>query len=80
MAFHVRDRRTDAAVRQLAARRGKSITETIRDAVEAELKRDSRELEDVLESIRPIQEKFKALPVIDPRSEKEISDDLSGGL
>ncbi len=76
MAFHVRDPETDAAVRRLAALRGKGITETIREAVEAELKRESRKLEDVLERIRPIQEKYRDMPVVDPRSDKEIADEL----
>ena len=37
MAFHIRDPRTDKAVRQLAARKGVSMTEAVRGAVESEL-------------------------------------------
>jgi antitoxin VapB len=37
MAFHVRDPETDRIVRALAARTGKSLTETIRAACEAKL-------------------------------------------
>jgi hypothetical protein len=34
MAFHVRDEATDEAVRRLAKLKGKTLTETIREAVE----------------------------------------------
>ncbi|RXF72913.1 type II toxin-antitoxin system VapB family antitoxin [Hansschlegelia zhihuaiae] len=37
MAFHVRDAETDRVVRQLAARKGESLTDAIRHACEAEL-------------------------------------------
>ena len=33
MAFHIRDPRTDKVVRQLAARKGVSMTEAVREAV-----------------------------------------------
>lgn len=79
MAFHVRDPETDAAVRRLAALRGKGITETIREAVEAELKREQEQLSP-LERVRDLQDKYRTLPVVDPRSSKEISDDWSDGL
>ncbi len=36
MAFHVRDAATDAAVRRLARAKGKTLTATIREAVERE--------------------------------------------
>ena len=39
MAFHVRDEETDRLVRELAKKRGLGITETVRTAVESELKR-----------------------------------------
>ena len=40
MAFHVRDERTDRLVRELAAKQGLGLTETIRRAVESELLRE----------------------------------------
>src|SRR5437870_4282501 len=40
MAFHVRDPRTDLAVRKLAALTGKSLTATIREAVENEYRQE----------------------------------------
>ena len=42
MAFHVRDAATDAAVRRLAKLQGKSLTLTIREAVEHEYDREVR--------------------------------------
>ena len=39
MAFHVRDEATDKAVRRLAKLKGKTLTETIREAVEHEYER-----------------------------------------
>jgi antitoxin VapB len=41
MAFHVRDKATDLAVRKLAKLKGKSLTATIREAVENEYQRES---------------------------------------
>ena len=38
MAFHVRDPETDRVVRALAAQKGTTLTEAIRDACTAELK------------------------------------------
>jgi antitoxin VapB len=40
MAFHVKDRATDQAVRRLAQLKGKTLTETIREAVEHEYQRE----------------------------------------
>jgi hypothetical protein len=37
MAFHVKDDATDKAVRRLAQLQGKTLTETIRDAVEGNM-------------------------------------------
>jgi antitoxin VapB len=39
MALSIRDKATDAAVRRLAALKRKGLTETIREAVENELRR-----------------------------------------
>lgn len=75
MAFHVRDPETDAAVRKLAALRGKGITDTIREAVEAELEREQKRVP-LIERLRDLQDTFRKLPVADPRSQREISDDL----
>ena len=39
MALSIRDKETDASVRRLAALKNKGLTETIREAVENELRR-----------------------------------------
>jgi antitoxin VapB len=60
MAFHVRDRATDTAVRRLAKLKGKSLTATIREAVESEYQR-TRAAIPLAERLRPIQEELKRL-------------------
>jgi antitoxin VapB len=44
MALHVRDPKTDALVRKLAARRRIGVTEAIREAAEEALERDAKKL------------------------------------
>jgi len=53
MAFHVRDEATDAAVRRLAELKGKTLTATIREAVEHEYALEQEKL--------PLMERLKAL-------------------
>jgi antitoxin VapB len=57
MAFHVRDAATDEAVRRLAKLKGKSLTATIREAVENEYVRECKERDVSLsEHIKRLQE------------------------
>jgi antitoxin VapB len=78
MAFHVRDRATDQAVRKLAKLKGKSLTATIREAVEAEYARENYRM--------PLSERIKLLQEwVDARSrpgglpaDKAFFDELSG--
>ena len=53
MAFHVRDKATDQAVRKLAKLKGKSLTATIREAVENEDARENYRM--------PLSERLKLL-------------------
>ena len=78
MAFHVRDEATDKAVRRLAKLKGKSLTETIREAVENEYQR-TRSAIPLIERLKPIQEEFRRLskPGGLP-ADKAFYDDLSG--
>ncbi|HZS85402.1 MAG TPA: type II toxin-antitoxin system VapB family antitoxin [Stellaceae bacterium] len=78
MAFHVRDETTDRAVRRLAKIKGKTLTETIREAVEHEYERE-RERIPLIERLKPIQDRFAALsrPGGLP-ADKAFFDDLSG--
>jgi antitoxin VapB len=60
MAFHVRDPATDRAVRKLAHLTGKTLTETIRNAVE----RDYAALSaapPLIERLQAIQAQFQAM-------------------
>jgi antitoxin VapB len=79
MAFHVRDETTDAAVRRLAKLKKKTLTATIREAVEREYERE-RGSDDFMEAVKAAQEKFKALGkptglVADKAFYDELSDD-----
>ena len=80
MAFHVRDPATDLAVRKLAALKQKSLTATIRDAVDNEYKRECERRELPLwERLKPLHERVRAhskpggLP-----ADKAFFDELSG--
>ena len=58
MAFHVRDTATDEAVRRLAKLKKKSLTATIREAVEQEYERERRKIP-LAERLKPIQDRVK---------------------
>jgi antitoxin VapB len=80
MAFHVRDETTDMAVRRLAKLKGKTLTETIREAVEHEYERVRSEIP-LIERLKPIQDELKALsrPGGLP-ADKAFYDELSGDI
>lgn len=78
MAFHIRDPRTDKAVRQLAARKGVSMTEAVRQAVESELSKLEEDKRPMLERIRDIQERVAAYPKTGLKADKAFYDWLSG--
>jgi antitoxin VapB len=60
MPFHVRDEATDKAVRRLARLKRKTLTETIREAVEHEYERACSEIP-LIERLKPIQNELKSL-------------------
>jgi hypothetical protein len=80
VAFHVKDPATDLAVRALARLKGKSLTATIREAVEKEYVREceARKLS-LWERLKPLHEWIRArskgpgLP-----ADKAFFDELSG--
>jgi antitoxin VapB len=78
MAFHIRDPKTDKAVRQLAARKGVSMTEAVREAVENELAKLEEDKRPMLERIRDIQERVAACPKTGLKADKAFYDWLSG--
>ena len=80
MAFHVKDAATDEAVRQLAKLKRKTLTETIREAVEHEYVRVRFEILRN-ERLKSIQEELKSLskPGGLP-ADKAFFDELSGEI
>ena len=78
MAFHIKDAATDQAVRRLAKLKGKSLTATVREAVEHEYKREYHKLP-LIERLKPIWEFVEkhsgpdGLP-----ADKAFYDELSG--
>ena len=78
MAFHIRDEATDKAVRRLAKLKHKTLTDTVREAVEHEYERVRSEIP-LLERLRPIQDQLTSLskPGGLP-ADKAFFDELSG--
>jgi antitoxin VapB len=80
MAFHIRDEATDKAVRRLAKLKRKTLTETVREAVEHEYERIRSEIP-LIERLKPIQDQFASLskPGGLP-ADKAFFDELSGDV
>lgn len=76
MPFYVKDPATDKAVRRLAKFRGKTLTETIREAVESELRRERREM--LPERLDAIAQRLSKFPKTGLEADKAFYDDLSG--
>jgi antitoxin VapB len=78
MAFHIKDRLTDQAVRRLARLKAKTLTETVREAVEHEYAREKSRVP-LIERLAPIHQRFAALrrPGGSP-ADKAFFDELSG--
>ena len=78
MAFHVRDQATDDAVRRLAKLKKKTLTATIREAVEHEYERECRQIP-FMEHVRAIQERFRTIgKPTGLAADKAFYDKLSG--
>jgi antitoxin VapB len=78
MAFHIRDKATDEAVRKLAAQKGVTMTQAVRDAAERELSRLRREQRPLSERVAAIQQRAKAFPDTGLTADKAFYDELSG--
>jgi antitoxin VapB len=81
MAFHVRDPKTDALVRELARSRGIGITEAIREAVEKSLAEDAARAggrPSLAERLKPLLDEMDGLPRTGPRADKKFFDELWG--
>jgi antitoxin VapB len=89
MAFHVRDPKTDALVRELARKRGIGITEAIREMAEKELAAErAREAdradgararaEELHARLRPLLDEIDAMPRSGFVPDKRFYDELWG--
>jgi antitoxin VapB len=83
MALNIKDRETEEVVRRLAQRTGRSITEAVRNAATAELKRIDADHDELVAKMTPEQlvklrrieaicKEAAALPVFDNRTPDEI--------
>ena len=79
MTFYVKDPATDRAVRLLAKLKGKTLTDTIREAVENELQKE-RLTSSLRERIKPIQDRLAAFPPTGLEADKAFFDELSGDI
>jgi len=80
MTFYIRDPATDIAVRRLARIRGKTLTETVREAVENALRKEAHPGQTLAEQIRPIQERLAQYPRTGLDADKAFYDELSGDI
>jgi antitoxin VapB len=83
MAFHIRDKQTDKAVRELAAKRGVSLTQAVRDAAERELASmvkpsKGSDRASLRERIKLIQDDVAQYPRTGLKADKAFYDWLSG--
>ena len=77
MTFYVRDKATDIAVRRLAKLKNKTLTDTIREAVENEYRR-TREKIPLEDRLDEIAREFSKYPRTGLDADKGFFDKLSG--
>ncbi len=78
MAFSVKSKAADAAVRRLAKLKNKTITETIHEAVENEYRRSQGE-KPLIERLETLAHRYRVFPETGLPADKAFFDDLSGG-
>jgi antitoxin VapB len=76
MAFHIRDPRADAAVRELAKEKGVSITVAVREAAERELAERRKKLP-LMERIKDITDEVASWPKTGLKADKAFYDSLN---
>ncbi len=77
MAFSVKSKAADAAVRRLAKLKNKSLTDTIQEAVENEWRRAQAQAP-LVDRLAAIAERYRAFPPTGLPADKAFFDDLSG--
>lgn len=75
MAFCIKDEATDRSVRRLARRKGKSLTETVREAVEKELCA-TEEKKSVGEALDELTARFAKIPRSGKKADKAFFDEM----
>lgn len=78
MAFHIRDDQTDALARELARRTGRGLTESVRLALEGELKRRDEDLGKRRAAVDVFMAEMDALPKTGLKADKAFFDEISG--
>jgi antitoxin VapB len=78
MVLHVRDAETDALARELARRRGISITDAIREAVAEALAAEDRR-SSLWERTADLRARLNSYPLTGLVADKRFYDSLSGG-
>lgn len=79
MALSISDKATDAAVRQLARLKRKGLTETVREAVENELRR-TRQSVPLVARLKALGDEYKMRPETGEKADKAFFDDLGDNL
>jgi antitoxin VapB len=78
MAFHIRDDRTDALARELARKTGRGLTESVRMALESELKRRDEDIAQRRAAMERFLAEMDALPKTGLKADKAFFDEISG--
>ena len=78
MTFYVKDPATDKAVRRLAKLKGKTLTDTIREAVENELRKERRGT--LPQRLDAIAQRLRKFPRTGLEADKAFFDELSGDI
>ena len=79
MAFSVKSRAADAAVRRLAKLKKKSLTETILEAVDNEYQR-VRGDQSLVERLEALSARYKTFPETGLQADKAFFDEMSGDV
>jgi hypothetical protein len=76
MGLYIRDDTVRELAGRLAERRGCTMTEAVRAALEVALRRDERSVEDKMRALREIQARVAALPELRPGfTDKDLYDE-----
>ena len=79
MTIYVKDPETSNAVRELAKLKGKTLTETIREAIDHEHRRTT-ERQSVADKINELAERLQKYPRTGLEADKAFYDELSGDI